>query len=183
VAAKSLEAKIIAARAKLAALRGDERADLPSGPERTAYNKELRRAAVVAKKLEAVFASPDYAPAEKRVSYAAGLKRWKALPEINLTGHQAIVEEITYRRKDGTRAESPLPPIAPKKAVRKGRRQNPGYEVTKEMQEKVTTERVAKKRVAKNIGHGRLALKVKLGPRSLAFLQGGVIRKVPGRHG
>ena len=64
MAAKSLEAKVIEARAKLAALRGDERADLPSGPERTAYNKELRRAAVVAKKLEAVFASPDYAPAE-----------------------------------------------------------------------------------------------------------------------
>ena len=66
MAAKSLEAKVIEARAKLAALRGDERADLPSGPERTAYNKELRRAILGAKKLEAAFASPDYAPAEKR---------------------------------------------------------------------------------------------------------------------
>lgn len=56
---KSLEAKVLDARAKVAALRGDERADYPSGPERTAYNKEFKRAVQLLKKWEAVFASPN----------------------------------------------------------------------------------------------------------------------------
>ena len=112
MAAKSLEAKVIEARAKLAALRGDERADLPSGPERTAYNKELRRITLDAKKLEALFASPDYAPAEKRALSQAPRTLGKALPDITLTGTLARIEEITYRQKDGTRAPEPMSPVA-----------------------------------------------------------------------
>lgn len=53
---KSVEAKVLDARAKVAALRGDERADYPSGPERTAYNKELKNAVKLLAKWETAFA-------------------------------------------------------------------------------------------------------------------------------
>lgn len=57
---KSLEAKVIDARAQVAALQGDERADYPSGPERTAYNKEFKAAFRLLTKWEAAFAAPEY---------------------------------------------------------------------------------------------------------------------------
>ena len=59
----SIEAKILRVQAKLQSLAGDERADLPAGEERSAYNREYRAAYRALKRLQVEFANPTYAPA------------------------------------------------------------------------------------------------------------------------
>ena len=143
MAAKSLEAKVIEARAKLAALRGDERADLPSGPERTAYNKELRRAILGAKKLEAAFAAP--APSRCLVS-RSDLEQKVYHPVTRRI--MAGAENAKQRRREKKAAASHAPPLRSLPLRSNGQRP------------RKSTPRIANE-------HQRWALTIDLGPNSL----------------
>ena len=156
---KSAERHLIDAHAKLGALVGDERADYPSSPERTAYNREFRAAQKLVEKWRRVVSAP--APSRVLVTlkdistkvYHPGARHVVQVRSVNAKQlkrlAKAEVKEVRQRKKN------------------EGRRSN-GQRLRK------STPRIA-------IEHQRFALKLGLGPNSTSFLRGTTMTKTMGR--